>query len=237
MYLVLFLLMIIPPWLLLGLPLAGVIWTWIGFRGRRVQIALLTAAGGLELAVLVVWSTGTTAAGAFQYGGFDVNRLVLPPELETTLMRVFWAGLCVPAAGLVIAWAWRLAKADRFPGSLKGLRARAPAIVLLAFTALCIRANHLNLMRMHGSLGRSMSPDGRTEVSLVPINCFVDTNGLLIYRKTGAFWWRTAATIGDQLTLSPRAQFQWPSASEVVVIVGDEASATIDFSSGRAVPR
>jgi hypothetical protein len=55
----------------------------------------------------------------------------------------------------------------------------------------------------------SVSPDGKRSIQLVPMNAWIDVNGLVIVREGRSLIWSTAGELGDLLTEADGGRFVW----------------------------
>ena len=201
----------------------------MGFRKRRIELAMFLIVAALEMVVLVAWSGGITAACGFESRYYNSPELqIFDPQIENIFMGVFWIVVPLSLLGIVVG---RLIRRKTVKSEHRA--ARIASWLLLLLITICIHANDANSRRMGASIGRSTSPDGQIEVSLVPMNCMIDTNGLLIYRSKGEFWWHPIASFGDVLTSTHDIAFDWPSNRRVVVFIDGKKDKSYDFDTMR----
>ncbi|MEM7391352.1 MAG: hypothetical protein AAF492_03310 [Verrucomicrobiota bacterium] len=99
----------------------------------------------------------------------------------------------------------------------KPQRLSAPCFLLIeSIVLVAMWFNILNDRRMpYDRLNaHARSPDRSWDIQLVPMDCVIERNGIVIKRKPGAFWYRPVGTIGDVLTKSSDASFEWDSQSQ-----------------------
>ena len=162
--------------------------------------------------------TATTAFHAFFFRSFDAP--VLDPGVEKGIMKLFWivTGLLV----LIFAVLSTKRVLKQLPSTDRlGRAVRIVSFALVLFLLMCIHFSWSNGSRVGPGLAEGISPDGQREVLLVPMDSFVDMNGLVLWRRPGEFWWHSTAKIGDVLTGTDVAEFVWDADSARVVLVCD----------------
>ncbi len=183
---------------------------------RWMLLALLICQG----IILFAWIQGWTAASAFRNHSPSAVLPVIDPQLEEWSMILFWL-----FAALVIAVSIEHL-IHPFLSSTSEVRTlnKAHVSVLLFEILLLVtfNSNFVNFMRNGRDVrvSHSTSPDGNREIRLVPLNAFIDTNGIMITRKPGSPLWRTVGEIGDLLTETDGGRFVWSNdGSQVYLLV------------------
>jgi hypothetical protein len=206
-----------------------------GYWRRWLRFALFLSVLLFQGLVLVIWVSRVTPAGAFEEYPFLVGKRVLDPTAEHVLMRAFWLSalfLLVALGGIRSHMASKGMPRPRRPQRLR----RFTAIVLELAVLLCMSQNIYEFRRMGPSLARRVSPDGKLEVSLVPMNCMIDVNGVVIWRRRGEFWWRSLEELGDILTQTDTVDFAWdPDSPTCSLLLDGKCESRYDLSIGRVL--
>jgi hypothetical protein len=215
--LVLWSLMVPVPLRIPGLVLDGILLCILvrAFWGRRTELVLLLALWLAQTVVLLIWSMRLTTSDAFLADGWEglmrmgnLSFQVVDSRLEGAFMRSFWVAAFVLPFLVALRWTVR---ALRNKGSAThGTSCRVGAMGLFAIV-LCIMATDVHEFHRLGScLIESSSPDKRLEVRLVPINAFMDINGVVVLRQGKSIWWMPMGNVGDQLTTrKTEPRFSW----------------------------
>ncbi|MCE5325453.1 MAG: hypothetical protein LLG01_03465 [Planctomycetaceae bacterium] len=207
-----------------------------GFRHRRTELTIFIVLAVMQISILLTWVAGITTAAVFEESsdswGAIAQQRILPPELEAAVMRVFWTAATVLAVIWAGLWLVHMYRKGFFPRQGKGLR--VSAVLLLIFSLLCLVSNIHNYRRSPLPPYRSMSPDGRIEAAVVPMDCMIDVEGILIHRQPGEFWYRLGARVGDILGLGI-SQMEWPSNMRLRMVFStkNNYSMTYDFETGK----
>ena len=227
----------IPEQILIGLTVLVSALIFFGFRRRWLELAFLCTLCAAQIVVLVIWSWNITAAAAFEARSTSADMNVLDPHIEHVLMKMFWWSALVIFLILPLLYAWRVRNRRAGEQRPHGRAWRVSAVVLELFVLACMYGSMLEFRRMSPALAKSISPNGRVEVVLVPINCLIDVNGVVLWRRKGEFWWHPIGEIGDHLTFTNSASFTWDSESSCVNLLLDgKPEFHIDFVPKQMIP-
>jgi hypothetical protein len=180
---------------------------------RHSNLVLITFLGLLisQAVVLFSWFEGWTATSAFREHAPEAGLSVIDPQLEHQIMIAFW---------LIAAFLLALATehlVNSFLSSELNLsnksssKAQVGVLLFEAFLLLSLNSSVVNFMRLTRNVNvpASASSDGTKEIQLVPINAWIDTNGIVIARKTNSLVWKTVGEVGDSLTEADGGRFVW----------------------------
>ncbi len=200
------------------LAITGLLALWGFFVWRRTAI-VLTAVWimlAMQAAILWAWIAQYTAAAAFRAHPVDSGMKVIPPQLEAYAMSAFW---CLTAALLLslmlIVIVRRQRNARSFPWAYLWL-----AVELFMFVCVAFNLSNFRRMPNHRFNIGSISPNGLTEVRIVPMNCDIHIKGIVLIRSKGEFFWHPFCYAGD-LTFSGPAAIEWSKDSAEFTITSE----------------
>lgn len=186
--------------------------TWLGLKilgPNKLLLIAFVALLSFQSAILFCWVEAWTATSAYYDRSVKSGSLVIDPAFEDVAMVAFWL-LAAFVAALIIEQLFRHAIVN-FPG--KHLPKRSVALVVLGegLALLSLYSNHINHDRMPGKViaQHSSSSNGKRQIQLIPVDRWLDTNGLIIAKEADALMWRRIGKIGDILTEADAAWFQW----------------------------
>lgn len=206
---VFFLLGLIPGHVLVVLTAIAAAVLIRAFRESKLVLTALLILFVIQEAVLIVWMQGWTAESYFAGHMRSLGSPILDPHLEQRLMLLFWI-----AAAVILSITIESLINSFLSIHPTFTKYSARLLVLL----LLFEATLLVLVQFSSTNGRrvtwrpqvsSLSPTGAREARLVPMDAFIDVNGLVIAREPGAWVWRTVGRIGDILTESQDVRFEW----------------------------
>lgn len=214
---ILFLLGLFPNYVLLLLTLLLAPLAILAFRPSRVVSVGLTALFAAQAGIITLWLLGWTGASFYWNHSTRVGAIVLDPSIESYLMTGFWILVAIVLAlgveGII----------DSFLASQSLFETRHLGLVALLICEVFL----LSLMRF-GRIGfvgsseraavSSRSPSGNREIRLLPMQSFMDTNGIVIQREQRSIVWRSVGQIGDLLTESSEERFIWSDESRVFLL-------------------
>jgi len=217
----LLLLGVIPPTVLFLWALAALFAGISLHHENRWLVLCWTIIGASQLVVLFGWVTGKTAAASFMRYAVDHTDRVIDPAIESVLMNLFWGGAIVLTLIICLCTYRKYITPPR-----KGIGIRTAIIIAEIMLLVAMKANLTNFRRMPDDPlnVRSRSPDQRNEIILVPMNCWIDRNGLILTRHSQEFWWTPVADLGDILTEIDRAWFEWEQNSRRVRLMANGVS-------------
>jgi hypothetical protein len=162
--------------------------------------------------ILLLWLAGATAGAYFNTWPPPSDATVLDPDIENDLMGGFAIAAPIAAVVAIVSAIWPGRKAAGEGHRTVPRRwLRVLVTVAIGFSSLATWANLNNYRRMSGTGGvpTSVSPDGSREVRLVPMNCWIDVNGVVLARRPGEWWYKPLGCVGDELSQSGGGQFEW----------------------------
>ncbi len=221
------LLSVIPLPFLLGAVLLLGIWAFLLLHksfGAIVAVGLMSV---VEIVVLLAWLMPITAAAVFNQYPLDLNAKVFPPSVENLVMPFVWVGILVSIA--VAAWRGFVVKRQS-RGRTSVLHVAIWTVAqLVLLSAVWCNLNNFRRMPRDPFNVESVSPNGMWTARLVPMNCWIDRNGLVIVRHRGTFWWRPVADLGDILTECNQVRFEWKTDSSGFVLLGHHPTRNEDL--------
>lgn len=215
------LLSIIPSIVLLILTAAAA-WLVIRvFAHSKLVSSLLLALFIGQAVILFSWFEGWTAASAYMNHSREAGLPVIDPQIENRLMTIFWLSAAFVMAVLIehLIESFRSIKTEIVGRSSR--KAQMGIMLFATFLLLSLHSNVVNYCRIprNVNIPTSLSPDGRREVQLVPINAWIDTDGIAIAREPHSLIWRTIGKVGDVLTEADRGRFVWSGDSSKVYLL------------------
>ncbi|HEY0404914.1 MAG TPA: hypothetical protein VGC89_04260 [Pyrinomonadaceae bacterium] len=211
-------------------------------RSRLLRASLLVLLIYQEV-ILFSWTEGWTVASAFDKSSSELGWPVIDPQLENALMMAFWL-----LAAFVFAMTIEHLLNCRFKlrmGSFDRASFRKKALILVCEALLLSSLNSgvVSFRRVSRDvrIASSVSADGAREARVVPLNAWIDTNGLVIARRPKSIIWRTIGTIGDSLTEAEGGRFVWSDdGSKVYLLLNyyqeqDFPILGFDFAANKAI--
>lgn len=200
----------IPNLILRALTLITAFLAITAFRQNKLVLVAFFVLLISQLLILFSWSQGWTAASAFQFRPSKIGLPVIDPNIERKLMIVF----VLTAAGVFALIIEHLLSSVFIskPRSLKNLNISRTCILLLEiflFVSLFSSIVIYRQMFVVRNIPPSVSPSGSKEIKLVPMNCWIDVNGIVITRTPKSIFWKTTGQVGDILSEAESGRFVW----------------------------
>ncbi len=210
---------LVPEGILIGFTfIAG--WLIVrSLRGRRWAILGSASVLTLQAAILTAWMNCWTATSAFEHFSGPDQGVVCDPTVERIMKWLFGAGaicMLIVLARVVFRRLDALVRSQQEQRSLR--RSAGLALAVEVFILLSMLGNMNTFRSMSSSTLYGQSPDRMIDVGMVPMNCMIDVEGLVIYRQKGTLWWHSLGRIGDILTGCSGGSFQWSDDSENVTL-------------------
>lgn len=204
----LFILLLIPTAVPLGLTFIVAGLALFSFRQNRVAIGVSISLLMSQALILTAWLLGLTAESAFDRHS-PLGHPILDPQVEWVLMKIFWIGAALVLLSAIIGLAKnRLSREFCLPTNTR--RILVLLLLLEGFIVVTLTVSSVNYRRsFYRSSVSSVSPGANREIRLVPMNAGFDVNGVVISRRPGALVWRTVGEVGDLLSESDGERFVW----------------------------
>ncbi|MDX6693184.1 MAG: hypothetical protein QOF02_787 [Blastocatellia bacterium] len=213
------------------------------FHQSKLVRAMLRGLLIFQAVILLAWTECWTATSVFKKASLEPGWPVIDPQLESALMSAFWM-----IAAFVVALTVEHLLNFRFllnPRSAKESSFRKQALILVCELLLLLALNSsvVNFGRFSRDvkIAASVSADGSKEARLVPLNAWIDVNGVLIARRPRSIIWRTIGAIGDSLTEADGGRFVWSNdGSKVYLLLNyyqekDSPALGFDFETNTAI--
>jgi hypothetical protein len=212
---------IIPPLLLLALTAIITHFAINVFHSCKLLRWMFLVLLISQSVILFAWMEGWTAASAFEKHSYEIGLPIIDPKLEHALMIAFWL---IAALVVAIAIEHLLNSHFKVGASSFGKHAHKKQMLVLVFEMfllMAVSSSIVNFRRMPSGVNvpSSLSSDGTKEIQLVPMNAWIDTNGLVIARRPNSLIWRTVGEIGDTLTGADSGRFVWLNDSSKVYLL------------------
>lgn len=218
---VFFLLSLIPGYVLVVLTAIAAAILMRAFRESKFVLTALLILFVIQEVVLIVWMQGWTAESYYAGYMLSLGSPIIDPDLEQRLMRAFW----IVAAVILSITIESLI--NSFLSSQPTFTKYSPRLLVLlllceATLLVLVQFSSTNSWRVTWRPQvSSLSPSGTREARLIPMNAFIDMNGLVIAREPGARVWRTIGRVGDILTESRNVRFDWSDRDSKVFLLLD----------------
>ncbi|OLE54776.1 MAG: hypothetical protein AUG51_06630 [Acidobacteria bacterium 13_1_20CM_3_53_8] len=167
------------------------------------------------------WFEGWTAASAFAKHSHGIGLTVIDPQLENKLMIIFWLLAALLVAFIIEHLINSFLSIETNLYNKSSQKAQVGTLLFAAFLLLSLNSNSMNDRRITRDIHipASISPDGIREAQLVPMDAWIDTNGIVIVRKSRSLLWRTVGDVGDILTDADGGRFVWSNDSSKVYLL------------------
>ena len=210
---------VFPSWLLLPLLVVACAASVFWLKRFRRLLVITVIVYILQVVIAATWVLSMTPASVFVNGRPNASH-ILDPVVETWWMRCYWvvAWLCIGV--LSYSCIVRVARAENVDERKNVMNRISCTLVLQLCVMVAIWSNMADFRRMPGHLtaSRSISPSHRVEVCVVPMDCLIDVNGVVLVRRDGDFWWRSVGTIGDALSFCEDVEFAWNESETSVTV-------------------
>lgn len=214
------LLFLIPETVLLILTAFTAVLAILFFRPAKLVVTSFVLLLILQAVVLLCWIRGWTAVSAFHLAIQGGSRFVINPRLEDGLLIVFWV-----LAAFTIAVAVEQ-MVNQFRSTEGNVSARAHhkrqlgVLALESFLLLGLSSSSTNIRNSARDVNvpASVSSDGNKKIMLIPINAFIDTNGVIVVRQN-ALVSKAVGGVGDLLTEADGGRFVWASDQSQVYLL------------------
>jgi hypothetical protein len=204
--------------LVLSIAVMGAVY-WIFRDGKVLRIAF-PALVALQTVILVFWLEGWTAASAFVKHSRGLGRSVIDPQLEHAFMIGFWLSAALVFT-LLVDHLIDIFLKNRETTGRHFYKKKISILLLEVLLLMGLHSNRVSFMRNGRNVNvvSSVSQDGMKSIQLVPMNAWIDTNGLVIVREGRSPIWSTAGEIGDSLTMADSGRFVWSTDDQTVFLL------------------
>lgn len=191
------------------------------FRHSNLMLTMFLALLISQSVILFSWFEGWTAASAFVKHSPEIGLPVIDPQLENKLMIAFWLLAAFVVALTIEHLINSFLSIEANLSSKSSHKAQIGILLFEAFLLLSLNSSNVNDRRMSRDVNvpSSVSSDGTKEIQLVPMNAWIDMNGIVIVRNPNSLVWKTVGKIGDSLTEAEGGRFVWSNDSSRVYLL------------------
>ena len=214
------LIFLIPETILLILTIFSAVLAILFFRPARLVVTSFVSLLILQAVILIGWIGEWTAVSAFHRAIQGDSRFVINPRLENGFLFFFWVLAAFTIAVAVEQMVNQFRSTEENATTKPPFRRQFGVLALESFLLLALNSSSTSI-RSSGrevDVPASVSTDGSKKIMLMPINAFIDTNGVIVVRQN-ALISKAIGGVGDLLTEADGGRFVWSSDQSQVYLL------------------